>query len=61
MQNVKTEVKGNTLTITVDLSARLGPSKSGKSDLIATTSGNASVNAPGVGAVKIGLNVYTGR
>lgn len=55
MQNVKLEVKGNVLTITVNLKAQATPSKSGKSEVIATTSGNVSV--PGTDA-KIGLNVY---
>lgn len=60
MQNVKTEVKGQTLVITVDLSQRLGPSKSGKTELIASTNGNASAPGPH-SAVKFGLNVYTAR
>jgi len=59
MQNVKATVSGNTLTIIVDLSARLGPSSTGKTEMIATTKGNAS--APGVAGVKFGLNVFTGR
>lgn len=56
MQNVKMEVKGNVLTITVDLSKTYGNSKSGKSVVIATTGGNA--DAPGGNGVKVGLNVY---
>jgi hypothetical protein len=59
MQNVKTEVKVNTLTITVHLSARLGPSSTGKTIIVATSNGSAKV--PGHEAVKFGLNVYTGR
>lgn len=59
MQNVKTEVKGNTLTITVDLSARLGPSSTGKTIIVASSNGSAKV--PGHEGVKFGLNVYTGR
>lgn len=54
MENLKTEVKGNMLIMTVDLSKDLGPSKSGKSTLIATTAGNVQV-APGVMA---GINIY---
>jgi hypothetical protein len=59
MQNVKTEVKGNTLTITVDLSARLGPSSTGKTIIVATSNGSTKV--PGHDSIKFGLNVYTGR
>jgi len=59
MQNVNAQVKGNILTITVDLSQRLGPSSTGKTEMIATTKGNAK--APGVPAVSFGLNVFTGR
>ena len=53
MTNIKTEVKGNTLTITIDLSKRNGLSSSGKSEIVATTSGNVSI-----GDVKLGLNCY---
>lgn len=56
--NYKATVNGNTLTITVDLSKRLGPSKSGKSEVIATTSGNKSMLVDGK-EIKLGLNVYT--
>jgi len=56
MQNVKMQVKGNVLTITVDLSKDFGLSASGKSVSIASTKGNAEV--PGKPGVKIGLNVY---
>jgi len=55
-KNIETEVKGNILTIKVDLSKTLGPSKSQKSIVIATTEGNADVTgAPGI---KMGLNIY---
>lgn len=56
MENVKMEVKGNKLTIEVDLSKKGTPSKSGKSQVLATTHGNADV--PGASGVKIGLNIY---
>ncbi len=55
MQNVVMTVKGDTLTITVDLAKTLGPSGSGKSILIASTEG--AVTIPGR-SEKIGLNVY---
>ena len=57
MQNVKMSVKGQTLTIEIDLSKRLGPSKSGKTTVIATTSGN--VDVPDNSEIKIGINCYT--
>lgn len=54
MQNVKTEVKGQTLTITVDLSAPGNRSASGKSEVIASTHGNAALP----GGYKLGLNLF---
>jgi hypothetical protein len=56
MTNCAIEVKDNILTITVDLSKRYGPSKSGKTITVATTSGN--IAAPEHPDIKIGLNVY---
>lgn len=55
MQNVKYEVKGEKLIIEVNLKEELGPSASGKTMMIATTSGNADIGKDGV---KLGLNVY---
>jgi len=55
MRNVKMAVKGNTLTITVDLAQELGPSKSGKTVLIASSDGNQPI--PGTDA-KLGINIY---
>lgn len=57
MHNVEMSVQGNILNIKVDLSKEFGPSASGKTIIIATTSGNASI--PGrPDNEKIGLNVY---
>ncbi len=56
MQNVDFQVQGNRLVITVDLTQELGVSASGKSLIIATTSGNVLV--PGYEEIKIGLNCY---
>lgn len=56
MKNVTIEVKGNTLTLTVDLSHTIGPSSSGKTVLIASTEGNAAI--PGHPNVRLGLNVF---
>jgi hypothetical protein len=55
--NIKTEVKGTTLVLTIDLTQKAGLSKSGKSEVIATTSGNATVRTAS-GEVKVGVNVY---
>jgi len=55
MQNVKFSVTKKILTIEVDLGHKIGPSKTGKTMMIATTSGNADT---GVEGIKFGLNVY---
>lgn len=52
--NVKVETKGNVLTITVDLKKDLGPSASGKTNLIATTHGSMAI---GDGVI-VNLSVY---
>ena len=57
MKNIDMQVKGDILTITVDLSKRFGKSSSGKNEIIASTEGNLSL--PNLDAVRIGLNVYT--
>lgn len=54
VKNVKAQIVGNILTITVDMSQDVGTSKSGKSTNIATTEGN--VRLPN--GAYIGLNVY---
>jgi hypothetical protein len=56
MKNVEMQVKDGKLLITIDLSKQFGRSTTGKSVIIASTEGNASV--PGNADVKIGLNVY---
>lgn len=58
MQNVEIKVKGNVATITIDLSASLGPSASGKTEMVATSHGNVTI--PGTD-VKLGLNAYRPR
>lgn len=59
MQNVKTERKGDILTITIDLSKNSGPSKSGKSIVIASTLGNTLIDPEK--KIYLGLNVYSTR
>lgn len=58
-KNVQIEVKGSTLVITCDLEQDHGPSKSGKTTIIATTEGNMSI--PGHEGIKLGLNLYKNR
>jgi len=53
MKNVKIDVKGTVMTIVVDLSKTQGASASGKTMIIATTSGAAHA-----GDVEVNLNVY---
>ena len=55
-KNVKASLDGDMLTLTMDISKRLGASKSGKTTTISTTSGNQVV----IGGIKMGLNVYEG-
>ena len=57
MKNVTLEVsEDKILTIKVDLKQSFGPSASGKSEIIASTEGNVSLD--GDHGVKVGLNVY---
>jgi len=55
MKNVEMTVEGEALIIKVDLSKDFGPSKSGKTIIIASTEGNVSIPERDE---KIGLNVY---
>jgi len=55
MKNIQIEQKGDILTLTIDLSKSQGRSKSGKTEIIATTAGNQKIK--GTDAV-IGLNCY---
>jgi hypothetical protein len=55
MKNVEMTVEGSVLTIKVDLTKEFGPSSSGKTIIVASTEGNASI--PGR-EEKVGLNVY---
>jgi hypothetical protein len=48
-------VAGDILTITVDLKKEFGPSSSGKTIIIASTEGNATIPDR---EEKVGLNVY---
>ena len=54
MQNVKTEVKGNILTIKIKLDAKTKPSASGKTLIIASTKGNKDIG----NGISLGVNCY---
>ena len=55
MKNVEMTIEGNILIIKVDLTKEFGPSKSGKTIMVASTEGNVAVPDRDE---KIGLNVY---
>jgi len=55
MVNVKTEVKGKNLIITINLKKTFGPSKSGKTITVASTKGNKPIEGTDV---ILGLNCY---
>jgi len=57
--NVVISYEGNVMVIKVDLTKTFGPSKSGKTIIIASTEGNITVGKDG--QIKLGLNVYRGR
>ncbi len=58
MKNVAMTQAGSILTIKVDLSKEFGRSVSGKTTVIATTSGNQDVPGHEAEGMKIGLNIY---
>ena len=55
MQNVAIKREGSKLVITVDTATVIGPSKSGKSVLVASTGGNQTVTEDGL---ILGLTAY---
>ncbi|MCG5238405.1 hypothetical protein ACIU1J_32160 [Azospirillum doebereinerae] len=57
MDNVKISIKGNTLTLTVDLSQPGAPSSTGKTLLLASTRGAATIAHPRLAGLKAALNV----
>ena len=56
--NMVIENDGKTLTIKVDVTQEFGPSKSGKTIIVASTEGNQTVAVPGHDPVVVGLNIY---
>lgn len=57
--NIILKQEGTKLHIEVDLAENLGPSKSGKTLMIASTNGN--IPAPNDPNVRIGINIYRYR
>ena len=57
MKNVDYKKVGNNLVITINLEAEKTESKSGKSLILATTSGNKKLDLNGYN-LKLGLNLY---
>ena len=55
MNNVNMSVKGNTLTVTIDLSKEGGLSQSGKTIMVASTQGNKKIDGT---EIMIGINAY---
>jgi hypothetical protein len=60
MKNVEMAVEGSTLIIRVDLSQEFGPSKSGKTVIVASSEGNQTIPYKDEQGrnYKFGLNVY---
>ena len=54
--NIKGEILGETLTLKIDLKQNLGPSKSGLSQVIASSRGNRPI--PGHKKMRIGLTIF---
>lgn len=57
MKNIEITRNGNILTLTVDLSKRLGPSSTGKTQLVASSEG--SVKVPGAEEIRGTISFYT--
>lgn len=55
-KNVEIKVEKKKLVIEIDLSKDFGPSESGKTIIVATTSG--SMDIPGFEGYKLGINCY---
>lgn len=59
MTNIATRVEGDILHISIDLTAQGKPSSTGKTLLVASSEGNATIEgAPGF---KLGLNLFKPR
>ena len=57
MKNVDVTLKGGKIHIVIDPNERFGKSKSGKTDIVASTEGATKV--PGMEKIYLNLTVYT--
>ncbi len=57
-ENINAHLQGHILTLEVDLNEAGTISRSGKSTVIATTRGNASIKDGHGEAVSVGINIY---
>lgn len=55
-KNVSYKIEKNKMTIEIDLSKDFGPSKSGKTTIIASTMGNQKING-----IVLGINCYKNK
>ena len=58
MKNIEMTVEGDKLTIIINLSKNYGPSKSGKTTIIASTEGNQIIPTEDSRQIVLGLNLY---
>lgn len=58
MKNVYAEIVNGKMVIEIDLAQSFGPSKSGKTEIIATTEGNSAFTINDNETVFLGLNLY---
>lgn len=56
MKNIETKIEGDILKIKINLAKNFGASKTGKTQIIATTEGNQPVE--GKPGVYVGINCY---
>ena len=64
MINLEHKIKGNKLIIEMDLDERNGPSKSGKTTIVASSEGNQIISYEKLSEdeeMYLGLNLYTKR
>ena len=59
INNIKIEIKNDILYLEIDLTKDYGESKSGKSNIIATTRGNVKLPEYDKKDIIIGVNCYT--
>ncbi len=57
MDNIDATIKGNALTLAIDLGKTLRPSKSGKSMLVASSAGRVTLHADNGQEFKLNLTI----